>query len=164
METNTMTDVTVVGSGPMGAALARTLLGSGQRVTVWNRTAAKAEALARSGAAVAPSAADAVAASPIVIVCINDYATTRDLLESADVGAGRVIVQLTTGTPQDARQLERWVRARDADYLDGAIMATPSQIGRPDTPIYASGAERAYRRSEPAMRILAGNLVYLGEP
>jgi 3-hydroxyisobutyrate dehydrogenase-like beta-hydroxyacid dehydrogenase len=56
-----------------------------------------------------------------------------------------------------------WARERGADYLDGAIMATPSQIGRPDTPIFASGAETAFQRSEPVLKTLAANLIYIGE-
>jgi 3-hydroxyisobutyrate dehydrogenase-like beta-hydroxyacid dehydrogenase len=56
-----------------------------------------------------------------------------------------------------------WARARGADYLDGAIMATPSQIGRSDTPIFASGAETALQRSEPVLKTLAANLIYIGE-
>jgi 3-hydroxyisobutyrate dehydrogenase-like beta-hydroxyacid dehydrogenase len=51
--------------------------------------------------------------------------------------ASRMLVELSTGTPQDARDAEAWARERGADYLDGAIIATPSQIGRPDTPIFA---------------------------
>lgn len=50
------------------------------------------------------------------------------------------------------------------DYLDGAILATPSQIGRPDTPIFVSGARAAFERSESVLKTLAGNLMYMGEP
>jgi hypothetical protein len=57
----------------------------------------------------------------------------------------------------------RWAQERGVDYLDGAIMATPSQIGRPDTPIFVSGAATAFRRSERVHKTLAGNLMYLGE-
>jgi len=73
--------VSVIGLGVMGAALARTLLSSGYHVTVWNRTNAKAEPLVRGGGAVlAPSVASAVSASPIVLVCVEDYKVTRSLL------------------------------------------------------------------------------------
>jgi 3-hydroxyisobutyrate dehydrogenase-like beta-hydroxyacid dehydrogenase len=159
-------EATVIGLGAMGSALARTLLRDGHRVTVWNRTSAKADPLVRDGAVLAPSAASAVGASPTVLVCVEDYKVTRSLLGTEGVApalAGRVLVELSTGTPQDARDAEAWARERGADYLDGAIMATPSQIGRPDTPIFASGAETAFRRSEPVLKTLAGNLMYMGE-
>jgi 3-hydroxyisobutyrate dehydrogenase-like beta-hydroxyacid dehydrogenase len=150
----------------MGSALARALLSNGHRVTVWNRTSAKAEPLVRDGAVLAPGAASAVRASPVVLVCVEDYKVTRSILgreEVASALSGRVLVELSSGTPQDARDAEAWARKRGVDYLDGAIMATPSQVGRPDTPIFVSGAETAFRRSEPVLKILAGNLIYMGE-
>lgn len=159
------TDVTVIGLGAMGSALARALMRGGRRVTAWNRTGGRGEALAREGAALAPTAAAAVAASPIIIACVAGYEATRQILGPDDVPlAGRALVQLSTGTPQDAREAEAWARARGADYLDGAILATPSQVGRPDTPLFASGAEAAYRRAEADLRIIAGNLMYAGAP
>ena len=60
---NVQSEISVIGLGTMGAALARTLLQNGYRVTVWNRTSAKAEPLVRDGAVLAPSAASAVSAS-----------------------------------------------------------------------------------------------------
>ncbi|WP_426448303.1 NAD(P)-dependent oxidoreductase [Paenibacillus sp. S-38] len=161
-----MDDVSVIGLGPMGAVLARTLLQKGLRVTAWNRTSEKANQLVQEGAVLAPTIAAAVSASPIVIVCVANYEISHALFGTAEAAAalaGRVLVQLSTGTPQDARNSETWAREQGADYLDGAIMATPAQIGMPDTPIFASGSEAAFRRSEPILTILAGNLMYMGD-
>ncbi len=163
---NVQGDVSVIGLGAMGSALVRALLSDGHRVTVWNRTSAKAEALVKEGAVLAPSAALAVGASPIVLICVEDYKVTRAILEAEEVApflSGRVLVELSTGTPQDARDAEAWARKRGLEYLDGAIMASPSQIARPDTSIFASGAETAFERSKPVLKTLAGNLIYLGE-
>lgn len=157
-----MSDVSVIGLGDMGAALVRALLGKGYRVTVWNRTGAKAEPLIQRGATLAPDVAAAISASPVVIICVSDYDVTHRLLETGDV-AGRVLVQLSTGTPQEARDGEAWARERGAEYLDGAIFAMPKQVGKPDTPIYVSGAAEAFQKSKPLLRALAGNLQYTGE-
>jgi 3-hydroxyisobutyrate dehydrogenase-like beta-hydroxyacid dehydrogenase len=126
----------------MGSALARALLHNGDRVTVWNRTSAKAEPLVRDGAVLAPSAASAVSASPVVLVCVEDYNVTRSILGTEEVASafsGGVLVQLTSGSPQEARDSEVWARERGIDYLDGAIMATPSQIGRGRIPHFRIG-------------------------
>jgi 3-hydroxyisobutyrate dehydrogenase-like beta-hydroxyacid dehydrogenase len=131
-------EVAVIGLEAMGSALARALLRNGHRVTVWNRTSAKAEPLVRHGAVRAESAALAVGASPVVIVCVGDYEATHRILDTKEVAtafAGRVLVQLSTGSPQDAQACAAWARERRVDYLDGAIQATPSQMGRPDTTI-----------------------------
>jgi 3-hydroxyisobutyrate dehydrogenase-like beta-hydroxyacid dehydrogenase len=160
-------EVSVIGLGAMGSTLARLLLRNGYHVTIWNRTSAKAEPLVGDGAVLAPNPASAIEASPIVLVCVEDYKVTRSVLRMEEVApflSGRILVELSTGTPQDARDAEAWTRERGADYLDGAIMATPSQMGRADTTIFVSGAETAFRRSEPVLKALAGNLIYIGEP
>jgi 3-hydroxyisobutyrate dehydrogenase-like beta-hydroxyacid dehydrogenase len=158
-----MSDVTVIGLGPMGQALTRALLASGRSVTVWNRTAARAAEIVAAGAALAPSAADALRASPLVLVCVADYAAARAVLaDAAPALAGKLLVQLSTGTPADARAEEVWAVGHGAEYLDGAIMATPDQMARPDTALFVAGPEAAFRRAEPALRATAGGLAYLG--
>ena len=161
-----MSEVTVIGLGAMGAALAQALLDKGHRVTVWNRTSAKAESLVRDGAVIAPDAASAVGASPVVVVCVLDYEAAYGILETEEVApalAGKVLVQLSTGSPQDARDGETWARKRGVDYLDGAILAVPSQMGKAESAIVASGADTAFQKSEPLLQSMAGNVTYLGE-
>ena len=160
-----MSEASVIGLGAMGSALARAFLRDGHRVTVWNRTSAKAELLVRDGAVLAPSAALAVSASPIVVVCVDNYEVTKTILGSNEVAfslSDRVLVQLSTGSPQEARDSEAWVRDQGAEYLDGAIMAFPDQIATPDAMILLSGAESAFQRSEPLLKSLAGELSYVG--
>ncbi|WP_437786634.1 NAD(P)-dependent oxidoreductase [Sorangium sp. So ce1097] len=161
-----MRDVSIIGLGPMGTALARALLQRGARVAVWNRTPAKAEPLVAEGAAPAASVAEAVKASPVVVVCVADYPATFRLLEPGDVAAalaGKVLVQLSTGTPEDARGGQAWAKERGADYLDGAILAVPSQMGRPESTILVSGSETAYRESKALLEKMAGSVPYLGQ-
>jgi 3-hydroxyisobutyrate dehydrogenase-like beta-hydroxyacid dehydrogenase len=131
-------EVSVIGLGAMGSALAQVLLRDGYHVTVWNRTRAKANPLIRDGAVLAASTAAAVGASPIVLICVEDYQVTRSILGTEEVApalAGRVLVELSTGTPQEARDAEAWAQERGVASLDGAMQAAPSQMGRPDTTI-----------------------------
>ncbi|MGH9900017.1 MAG: NAD(P)-dependent oxidoreductase [Pyrinomonadaceae bacterium] len=161
-----MSDISIIGLGSMGTALARALLNNEHRITIWNRTSAKAEPLVRDGAVLASSAAAAVSASPTVIVCVTDYASSYGTLDTKEVTAalkGKVLIQLSSGTPQDARDGAVWAQKHGVEYLDGAIMATPIQIGRPDTPIFLSGTETTFRKSELILKSLAGNLIYMGE-
>ena len=105
-------EVSVIGLGVMGSALARALLRDGHRVTVWNRTSAKAEPLVRDGAVLAPSAASAVGASPIVSVCVEDYKVTRSIL----------------GT-KGGRSLPRWPGAGAVEYRDPPGRARRRGVG-----------------------------------
>jgi 3-hydroxyisobutyrate dehydrogenase-like beta-hydroxyacid dehydrogenase len=159
-----MTDVSLIGLGPMGIALARALQ-TGHTLTVWNRTAERAMPILNQGTVLAPSALAAVQASPVVLVCVADYAASRKILAApgvADALRGKVLVQLSTGTPQDAR--DDWAALSGVAYLDGALLATPSQIGRPDTPLFISGEERALASCRPLLEAIAGNILYMGEP
>jgi 3-hydroxyisobutyrate dehydrogenase-like beta-hydroxyacid dehydrogenase len=161
-----MSDISVIGLGAMGSALARALLRDGHKVTVWNRTSAKAEPLVREGATLAPDPASALNASPVVLVCVTTYKATRDAFSAPDVSphlSGRVVVQLSSGTPQEAREMERWVQDSKAEYLDGIVEVYPEQIGTPEAGILVAGAEATYQRSAPLLRSLAGNLSYVGK-
>lgn len=158
-----MSEVSLIGLGPMGAALARVLRRAGHSVTVWNRTPGKAAALVREGAALAPDVAAAVRASPVVVVCIADYEATYGLLAETPL-AGKLLVQLSTGTPRQAREGEAWARERGAEFLGGAIVAVPSQMGRAESAILVSGSAAAFHGAEALLRRMAGAVVYLGEP
>lgn len=161
-----MSEVSVIGLGAMGTALARALLQKGHHVTVWNRTSARTEPLVQEGAILASNAASAISMSPVVIICVANYETAYSILETKEATpalSGRVLIQLSTGTPRQARDSEVWAKVRGASYLDGAITATPSQMGRPNSTIFVSGAETAFRQSEHILKCLAGNVMYLGE-
>src|SRR4051794_24983881 len=124
-------DVSILGLGNMGAVLAHTLLEAGHAVTVWNRSPSRAEPLAARGAQVAATAAAAVAAAPLTIACVARYEHVRAALGDLPPGAlaERTLVNLTWGSPEDAQQLDAWVRGLGGSYLDGGIPVAPSGIG-----------------------------------
>jgi 3-hydroxyisobutyrate dehydrogenase-like beta-hydroxyacid dehydrogenase len=76
--------ITILGTGRMGSALARTFLKQGYTTTVWNRTRSKCQPLAELGAQIAPSVLDAVAAE-VIVVNVTDYVTSDRLLRPDDV-------------------------------------------------------------------------------
>ncbi|WP_436770690.1 NAD(P)-dependent oxidoreductase [Yinghuangia sp. YIM S09857] len=165
MQNSDTTPVTVMGLGLMGQALAGAFLNAGRLTTVWNRTAAKAEKLVGRGAALADSPGAAIAASPLVVVCVTDYDAVRALLDplGGDL-KGKVVVNLTSGTSQQARETAEWAAARGAAYLDGAIPAAPDGIGTPTADIVYSGPRSAFAEHEETLRVLgAGAATYLGE-
>ena len=160
-----MSEVTVIGLGNMGSALARTLLENGRAVTVWNRSPEKAAPLVDQGAVLAPSLSAAITDSPPIIICVTNYtASNRILDEAAPNLSGKLLVQFTTGSPQDARMSEVWAHDHGAEYLDCAITGSPESIGTPSAHILVAGNEAAFQKAEPVLRILASNLDYKGEP
>jgi 3-hydroxyisobutyrate dehydrogenase-like beta-hydroxyacid dehydrogenase len=160
-----MSDVTMLGLGAMGSAIARALLNAGHSVTVWNRTRWKVEPFVASGADSPEELAEAVKASPIILVCIDSYLSTRQLLEENLVFpylSGRTLIQLSTGSPREARDSEGWVSATGAGYLVGAIMPYPDGIGAKDAQILFAGPQDVYERCKPILDCLGGDLRYLG--
>src|SRR5262250_392433 len=160
-----MNQVTVIGAGRMGSALATALHNKGFSTTVWNRTSSKTAALARLGLRVAESLKAAALASDVIIVNVSDYSTTQQLLRGPGVAsalAGKILVQLTSGIPQQARQMESWASQHGVSYLDGAIMSYPSGIGAPECTIFYSGPEQVFNRVKPVLMALGGNTLFVG--
>ncbi|MER6472361.1 NAD(P)-dependent oxidoreductase [Streptomyces collinus] len=157
------TPVTMLGLGAMGTALTRSWLAAGHPLTVWNRTPARAAALAPEGAQIADTAAEAVAANRLIVLCLMDDTSVGEVLDDTDL-ADRDLVNLTTSTPAEARARAEWARARGARYLDGGIMAVPPMIGVPESGGYVlySGSRDLFERYQETLSIPAGT-TYVGE-
>lgn len=155
--------VTVVGLGNMGSALARALLRAGYPVTVWNRTAHRAERLAAEGAVPIGQLSRAVTASGVVVVCLSTSRVVEELLRPLkNQLAGRTLINVTTGTPREVRHIAGWAADSGAHYLSGAIMATPSMIQRPDTLIFYGGSPEVFEAHRRLLAAFGGRAQYLG--
>ncbi|WP_043624503.1 NAD(P)-dependent oxidoreductase [Ensifer sp. ZNC0028] len=155
--------ISIIGLGAMGAALAGALIDAGNAITVWNRTSARADALIARGARRATTVAGAIAASDVLVLCLTDYAAVETTL--ADVGAaiaGKTVVNLTNGRPDEVRAIAARLDGLGARYLDGGIMATPPMIGTPHAFVLYSGDSAAFRDAEQQLAAF-GQSHYLGE-
>ncbi|MGW8887633.1 NAD(P)-dependent oxidoreductase [Streptomyces sp. NPDC055749] len=155
--------LTLLGLGAMGTALARTWLDAGHPLTVWNRTPARTEPLAALGARAAGTAAEAVAASDLVVLCLLDDASVEEALDDVDL-TGKDLVNLTTGTPGQARARAAWAQERGARFLDGGIMAVPPMIGVPESGgyIFYSGSRALFDARRHTLAVPTG-VKYVGE-
>ena len=160
-----MSHVTVIGLGAMGSAIANAFLNSGHNVTVWNRSADKAEPLRSSGAMCANTLAEAVDASPVMVICIDDYAATWSLFEQFELEPAlkkKTMVQFSTGTPKEARDSEAGAKLHNTGYLDGAILAYPREIGH-DALVTICGDEGTYAGVKYLLDALSTDVRYLGK-
>lgn len=160
-----MSDITVVGLGAMGAALAQALVKAGRKVTVWNRSPEKMQPLVRIGAHGPSRLGEALEASARIIVCLPDYATTTEVFDRPELIArlrGRTVIQLSTGTPKEAAAGEEWFESHGATYLDGAILCYPGNIGTPDGLVLVAGREPVFQDCRSDLEALVGDLRYLG--
>jgi 3-hydroxyisobutyrate dehydrogenase-like beta-hydroxyacid dehydrogenase len=137
-----MSDVSVIGTGVMGSALAEALAASGATVVVWNRTKEKAEALSGSRMRVAESVADALTLSPLTIVSVSNHELSRTLVEEAEEDlAGKTVSSTSFATPGQARAFAAVLSAAGASYLDVSIPAYPSEV-RARAGVFLTSGER----------------------
>lgn len=156
-----MTSVTVLGLGPMGRALATAFAAADHATTVWNRTPGKGDDLDLD-VTVAGTAAEAIAASPLVVVCVLDHPAAQSVLD-ADGLKGRTLVNLSGGSPEQARSMAAWADGHGIDHIDGVIVATPAAIGGPEAALFYSGPLDAYEAHRSTLAALGENASYLGE-
>lgn len=158
-----MTTVTVLGLGPMGQALSAALLDAGHRVTVWNRTESKADTLRARGAAWASNPQEAVAASDLTLVNVVEHDAVDAVLDAAGSAVdGRVIVGLSSDTPDRALQTAKLVEDHGGRYLDGAIMTPTTTIGTPSASILFAGTRQLFDSHRDTFAALA-EPTWLGE-
>ncbi|MDF3070635.1 MAG: putative dehydrogenase [Polyangiaceae bacterium] len=134
-------------------------------MTIWNRTPEKARALAPKGVRVAQAPRDAVMGADVVVANLSDYTATEEVLGAPGVSEAlrdKALVQLATGSPRQARQLDRWARENGIRYLDGAIMATPSFIGQPHCTLLYSGESPLFEAERALLSALGGNTTHVG--
>ncbi|NBE93627.1 NAD(P)-dependent oxidoreductase [Nonomuraea sp. KC401] len=151
-----MSDVTVVGLGPMGSKMAETFLAAGHGVAVWNRTASKAGPLVAKGARRAATAAD----GGLLVISQTHYQAMYDSLGDARLD-GKVVVNLSSGTPEELRAAARWVEGRGGVLITGGIMVPPPGIGRQGAYTFYSGPKDVLDRHAATLAALS-EVTYVG--
>ncbi|WP_394426215.1 NAD(P)-dependent oxidoreductase [Streptomyces sp. SGAir0957] len=153
----------MIGLGPMGQAMVRTLLAAGHPVTVWNRTASRADDLVAEGATRAEAPADAVGASGLVLLSLTDYRAMYDIFGTATAALrGRTLVNLSSDTPDRSREAARWAAEHGAAFLTGGVMVPAPMVGTEAAHVYYSGGPDALAEHREALALL-GTPKYLGE-
>ena len=120
-------DVGFLGTGLMGAPMARRLQLAGHQVYGWNRTADKLDTLLSDGIKRAESVADAIAASQLIVLMLTDAAAIETTLLSSDAAAhltGRTVLQMGTIAPQDSKSIAQAVQTAGGDYLEAPVLGS----------------------------------------
>nr|CTQ94810.1 dehydrogenase, putative [Kibdelosporangium sp. MJ126-NF4] len=141
----------------MGQAMVRSYRKAGHEVTVWNRTASRAEGL---DATLAPTVADALAASELVVLSLTDYKAMYDILDGETI-KDKVIVNLSSDTPNKTRAAAQWATERGATFVGGGVMVPAELVGTDKAYVFYSGPEDVVRRLEPELGVI-GAVKYVG--
>jgi 3-hydroxyisobutyrate dehydrogenase len=160
--------IAVLGTGIMGAAMARNLAKAGLETRAWNRTREKAEPLADDGVAVADSAAAAVEGADAVITMLADANAVREVSLGdggvlAALPEGAVWLQMSTIGVAGTEELAAASGERDIDFVDAPVLGTKQPAEAGELTVLASGPEDALDRCEPVFEPLAARTFRLGE-
>lgn len=156
--------ITILGTGPMGTAIGKALLQKGITLTAWNRTAHKVEPLVKHGAKQAKSVHAAVRSSDVIIVSLANYESAQQHLEAFEPSSlrGKVIINLSSGSPEDVEKMAKIIKKLDGAYLDGIILATPDIIGAEHAALFISGDRQNFETYKNILEQL-GKTTFLGE-
>ncbi|MDQ2968043.1 MAG: NAD(P)-dependent oxidoreductase [Actinomycetota bacterium] len=159
--------VAALGTGIMGAPMARNLLRAGHDVRVWNRTQAKAEALADAGASVAETPTDAVRDAQIVLTMLADGSVVEQTMidgGALDAMADRALwIQSSTIGVAATERLARLAHERGVAFVDAPVLGTKKPAEDGQLVVLASGPEEARARCEPVFDAVGRSSVWLGE-
>lgn len=150
--------VAFLGTGMMGAPMARRLLAAGHAVTAWNRTSARAEPLRAHGAIIASSAAAAVADAELVITMLENGAVVeRVLLDPPllqNLSSAAVVVDMSSIAPAEARAHSARLRDRDIEHVDAPVSGGTLGAEAGTLAIMAGGDEAVIERVRPVLEAM----------
>jgi 3-hydroxyisobutyrate dehydrogenase len=156
-----------LGLGIMGAAMARNLLKAGYDLAVWNRTAAKAEALGQEGAAVAASPAELAARSDVVVICVSDTPDVEEVLFGAEGAAhglrpGSLVVDCSTISPSQTRAFAARLAEKGVSMLDAPVSGGSEGAARGTLSIMVGGDAGQVERVMPILQAMGKSIVHVG--
>jgi len=157
-------EICLLGTGLLGAAIGERLLGSGYRLTVWNRHRERCGPLLALGASVAATPAEAVAAAALVITVLSDGPTTHSvLLEQAGAElSGRLVLQVATIAPEESRELAVALANRGAELLEVPVLGSRPEALAGTLQLMVGGEAAAMERARPVLTALGSEPRLLG--
>ncbi|MFE1261217.1 NAD(P)-dependent oxidoreductase [Streptomyces albogriseolus] len=162
--TDTLT-VTVLGTGIMGAAMARDLLRAGHTVRAWNRTRAKADPLAADGAHVAGAPAEAVESADVVLTMLYDGPATLETMRAAApaLPRGAVWAQCTTSGIEDVAEMAAFARDHGLRFYDAPVLGTRKPAEDGQLTVLAAGPAEGRDTVAPVFDAVGARTVWTGE-
>src|SRR5437588_5329920 len=116
-------DIAWIGTGIMGAPMARRLLAAGHHLSVFNRSPEKARPLTEQGATVASDAAAAAQSAEIIFIMVPDTPDVEHVVDTIEpsLAKGQLVIDMSTIAPEAERQIAERLAALGVDYLDAPV-------------------------------------------
>jgi 3-hydroxyisobutyrate dehydrogenase len=159
-------NVGIMGTGRMGGAVAVRLLGLGVPVTVWNRTAAKAQPLAQAGARVAATPAELARVSDVVVSFLTDAAAIDAAYGGPEGalagGAGKLFIEMSTVRPETQVALAERARGKGAALVDCPVGGTVGPAKEGKLFGFVGGEAADVERARPVLEKLCRRIEHVG--
>ncbi|MCX4634187.1 NAD(P)-dependent oxidoreductase [Streptomyces sp. RPA4-5] len=168
MADNTSSDtlsVAVLGTGIMGAAMARNLAAAGLDVRAWNRTRARAQPLAADGVRVTGSPAEAVDGADVVLTMLLDGAAVLDALRQAAgaLSPGALFLQMSTVGTDGLAPLARFADEHRLRFVDAPVLGTKVNAEKGGLTVLAAGPQDVRERAARVFDIVGSTTRWVGE-
>ena len=160
------TTVALLGTGIMGAAMGRNLLGAGMEVRAWNRSAENARPLADDGATVVEEPAEAARGADFLLTMLADAEAIEEVVGDGVLPAlaeGAVWLQMSTVGERGNATLAHLAAENAVTFVDAPVLGTKAPAEQGQLVVLASGPEEARGRCEPVFKAVGGKTVWLGD-
>jgi len=154
-----------IGLGSMGAAMARNVAKAGLLGAVWNRTEAKATELASElSVTQAGSPAELASQTDVILMCVSADEDVLDVIQQLlpALETGKTVVDMSTVSRETAREADRRVRERGADFLDAPVTGGMEGARNGTLAIMVGGHEGTLERVRPVLSAMGQRIVHMG--
>lgn len=159
--------IAFLGLGIMGSRMSERLIRAGHDLTVWNRSAGKAEALKTLGAKEAASPKEAAAGTEIAITMLADPASVEEvalgksgLLEGLNAGA--IYIDMTTVSPATSRRLGEAAGRKGIAFLDAPVTGSKPAAASGELVLMVGGENSTLDRARPVLQLMSKKIVHMG--
>ncbi|MFT8322481.1 MAG: NAD(P)-dependent oxidoreductase [Bacillus sp. (in: firmicutes)] len=156
-----------IGLGNMGRPIATNLIKAGFAVNVYNRTAAKGEALVKQGATQAENLQELVKKSDVIFTMVSDDAAVKslyvdnNLFEMAE--SGKIFIDMSTVSPKTSNELFEAAKKADLSFLDAPVSGSVQPAKEGNLIVLVGGEEETYQQVKALFEPMSKLSLYLGE-
>ena len=163
-----MANLGFIGLGLMGSRMVARLLAAGHRVTGYNRTKSKAQALLDEGMSWAGSPRAVAEAADVTLSMVTDTVALQAVAGGPDgvvagLGPGKIYVDMSTVSPSASRELAAQVDAVGASMLDAPVSGSVVTLEQGTLSIMAAGDKAAFERVKPILQDIGPTVTHVGE-
>jgi 2-hydroxy-3-oxopropionate reductase len=153
-----------IGTGIMGAPMARRLLRAGHRVRAFNRSAEKARALAADGATVVADAAAAARGADAVLIMVSDTPDVEGVVAKIEpaLARGQLVIDMSTIAPEAERAIAARLAEAGVDYLDAPVSGGETGAIEGTLAIMVGGDAAAFERARPLFELMGKRVTHMG--